>query len=72
VKNWFEASMKTQAPPSLALVRILVGTVFLSEGIQKFLFPVALGAGRFAKLGFPSPHGWPQASLFSRLLAGFS
>jgi uncharacterized membrane protein YphA (DoxX/SURF4 family) len=55
VKNWFEALMKTQAPPAVALVRILVGAVFVSEGIQKFLFPVALGAGRFAKIGFPSP-----------------
>ena len=37
------------------LVRILVGWVFLSEGIQKFLFPAALGVGRFAKIGIPSP-----------------
>jgi uncharacterized membrane protein YphA (DoxX/SURF4 family) len=32
-----------------------VGSVFLSEGIQKFLFPEALGAGRFAKIGIPAP-----------------
>jgi uncharacterized membrane protein YphA (DoxX/SURF4 family) len=37
------------------LVRILVGWVFLAEGIQKFLFPAALGAGRFAKIGIPLP-----------------
>jgi putative oxidoreductase len=37
------------------LVRILVGTVFLSEGIQKFLFSEALGVGRFAKIGIPFP-----------------
>ena len=42
----------------ILLVRILVGWVFLSEGIQKFLFPTALGTGRFAKLGIP----WPQYS----------
>ena len=35
----------------ILLVRILVGWVFLSEGIQKFLFPEALGAGRFTKIG---------------------
>jgi putative oxidoreductase len=29
--------------------------VFLSEGIQKFLFPAEVGAGRFAKIGLPSP-----------------
>lgn len=33
----------------------MVGAVFLSEGIQKFLFPDELGAGRFAKIGLPSP-----------------
>ncbi len=37
------------------LVRIMVGWVFLSEGIQKFLFPAALGVGRFAKIGIPAP-----------------
>lgn len=37
------------------LIRILAGTVFLSEGIQKFLFPDALGVGRFAKIGIPVP-----------------
>jgi uncharacterized membrane protein YphA (DoxX/SURF4 family) len=38
------------------LIRILVGWVFVSEGIQKFLFPAQLGVGRFEKIGIPSPH----------------
>jgi uncharacterized membrane protein YphA (DoxX/SURF4 family) len=29
--------------------------VFLSEGIQKFLFPELVGAGRFEKIGFTNP-----------------
>ena len=33
----------------------MVGVVFLSEGIQKFLFSDTLGAGRFEKIGLPSP-----------------
>ncbi|NMR33175.1 DoxX family protein [Chryseobacterium aquaticum] len=33
----------------------MVGMVFLSEGIQKFLFPAIRGAGRFEKIGLPSP-----------------
>jgi uncharacterized membrane protein YphA (DoxX/SURF4 family) len=37
------------------IIRLMVGAVFLSEGIQKFLFPDVLGAGRFAKIGLPSP-----------------
>jgi uncharacterized membrane protein YphA (DoxX/SURF4 family) len=32
-----------------------VGGTFLSEGIQKFLFADALGAGRFVKIGIPYP-----------------
>ena len=41
---------------AIIVIRILVGWVFVSEGIQKFLFPVALGWGRFAKIGLPDPH----------------
>ncbi|MDB5117425.1 MAG: hypothetical protein JWQ79_2917 [Mucilaginibacter sp.] len=41
--------------PGNIIIRLMVGLVFLSEGIQKFLFPVADGAGRFAKIGIPQP-----------------
>jgi putative oxidoreductase len=43
------------APAATVLVRLLVGGVFLSEGIQKFLYPDALGVGRFVKIGIPAP-----------------
>ena len=45
----------TNGPRATILVRLLVGAVFLSEGIQKFLFPAALGVGRFTKIGIPAP-----------------
>jgi uncharacterized membrane protein YphA (DoxX/SURF4 family) len=45
----------TSAPTSVLLIRLLVGAVFLSEGIQKFLFPNDLGIGRFVKIGIPAP-----------------
>jgi len=45
----------SSATAAVVLVRLMVGWVFLSEGIQKFLFPAALGAGRFAKIGIPAP-----------------
>jgi putative oxidoreductase len=47
--------LKTSAPASLVLIRLVVGAVFLSEGIQKFLFPNDLGVGRFIKIGIPAP-----------------
>ncbi len=31
----------------------MVGAVFLSEGIQKFLYPASRGVGRFESMGFP-------------------
>jgi putative oxidoreductase len=45
----------TEAPAAALLIRLMVGCVFLSEGIQKFLFPAEIGAGRFARIGIPSP-----------------
>jgi putative oxidoreductase len=47
--------MATHAPASVMLIRLMVGLVFLSEGIQKFLFPAAVGVGRFTKIGLPAP-----------------
>jgi len=48
-------SISTNAPRSVILIRLSVGAVFLSEGIQKFLFPNDLGVGRFIKIGIPAP-----------------
>ena len=42
-------------PQAFLLIRMIVGCVFLSEGIQKFLFSDTLGIGRFIKIGIPSP-----------------
>jgi putative oxidoreductase len=46
---------RTSAPRATVLVRVMVGAVFISEGIQKFLFPDQLGTGRFLKIGLPMP-----------------
>ena len=53
--NCFRKLLATDAPAAVVLVRLMVGAVFLSEGIQKFLFPDALGVGRFAKIGITHP-----------------
>lgn len=47
--------LSTHAPAATVIIRLMVGAVFISEGIQKFLFPVEVGAGRFEKIGMPSP-----------------
>ncbi len=51
----FQKITKTDQSKTTILIRLMVGAVFLSEGIQKFLFADTLGAGRFAKIGLPNP-----------------
>lgn len=51
----FRSLFLSSAPRSTLLVRLLVGAVFLSEGIQKFLYPATLGVGRFTQIGIPGP-----------------
>lgn len=45
----------TDASKTTLLIRLMTGAVFLSEGIQKFLYPEVLGMGRFLKIGIPYP-----------------
>lgn len=40
----------------ILLIRIVVGIVFITEGVLKFVLPGELGAGRFAHIGLPVPH----------------
>jgi putative oxidoreductase len=54
----FRKIIDTDNSISTVLIRVMVGSVFLSEGIQKFLFPAIVGAGRFEKIGFANPEFW--------------
>ena len=51
----FQKITKTDVSKTTILIRLMVGAVFLSEGIQKFLFTDTRGAGRFEKIGLPYP-----------------
>jgi putative oxidoreductase len=53
--NLLTKTIKTDQSHTTILIRLMVGTVFLSEGTQKFLFPALRGAGRFEKIGLPEP-----------------
>jgi len=52
------------------LVRLIVGLIFLSEGIQKFMFPDSLGPGRFLKIGFSSPEFWAYFTASFEIICG--
>jgi len=51
----FRKIVQSDNAKTTIIIRLMVGAVFLSEGIQKFLFPAIRGAGRFEKIGLPSP-----------------
>lgn len=51
----FQKLLRSDNSKTTIIIRIMVGLVFLSEGIQKFLYPAARGMGRFDKMGFPNP-----------------
>jgi uncharacterized membrane protein YphA (DoxX/SURF4 family) len=66
----FKKIIITDNSKTTILLRLIVGAVFLSEGIQKFLFPELRGAGRFAKIGFPSPEFLGDFVGFFEILCG--
>lgn len=47
--------MNNRMSLAAAIIRLLVGWVFLVEGILKFVLPDELGAGRFTAIGIPAP-----------------
>jgi uncharacterized membrane protein YphA (DoxX/SURF4 family) len=52
------AFLKTSASPGATaniFIRLVVGGVFLNEGILKFVDPATNAAGRFATIGLPHP-----------------
>lgn len=52
------------------LIRIIVGLIFLSEGIQKFLFPELVGSGRFEKIGFQDAEFWAYFTAVFEIVCG--
>lgn len=48
-------SIQTDSSQTTILIRLMVGIIFFSERVQKFLYPAIRGAGRFDKMGFPNP-----------------
>jgi len=65
----------TDGPRATLLLRLMAGSVFLWEGILKFVY-TNQGVGRFTKLGFPAPHftatadGWLEIAGGLLLLTG--
>jgi uncharacterized membrane protein YphA (DoxX/SURF4 family) len=71
-KNWLSPLIfKTENNNSAILIRLTVGLIFLTEGIQKFLFPELLGTGRFLTIGFSHPAFWAYFTGTFEIICGF-
>ena len=66
----FQKIINTGSSKTTILIRLMVGAVFLSEGIQKFLFADALGVGRFIKIGFANPEFWASFTGCYEIICG--
>jgi putative oxidoreductase len=62
--------LQTTNIPTL-IIRLTVGLVFVSEGIQKFLYPDSAGTGRFLKIGFAHPAFWAYFTGCFEITCGF-
>lgn len=65
-----EIVIKTVSDNRAILVRLTVGLIFLTEGIQKYLFPELLGTGRFLTIGFSNPSFWAYFTGTFEILCG--
>ena len=54
-RNSTQKLLAPSPPRAVFLVRLAISFVFVTEGIQKFLYPEALGIGLFTKIGIPYP-----------------
>lgn len=54
--KFLNSFLKTDSDKATVLIRFIVGYVFITEGIQKFVYSESLGVGRFTKIGIP----WPE------------
>jgi putative oxidoreductase len=68
--NYWRKLLFTDNSRTTVLIRLIVGAVFLSEGIQKFLFPTTIGAGRFEKIGFDHPVFWSHFTATFEIVCG--
>lgn len=66
----FRKIINTNNSNTTIIIRLMVGAVFFSEGVQKFLFPAIRGAGRFEKIGLPSPEFLGSFVGFFEILCG--
>jgi len=62
--------VKTENDSRSVFPRLIVGLIFLSEGIQKFLFPELVGTVRFETIGFSNAAFWAYVTATLEVVCG--
>lgn len=68
--NTVKKILSSDNSKTTVIIRLMVGAIFLSEGIQKFLYPMTLGPGGFEKIGFVHPEFWGNFVGIFEILCG--
>jgi putative oxidoreductase len=63
--------LNTENDKKIIIIRIIVGLVFISEGIQKYLFVQIFGPGFFHEIGFGHEYFWAYFAGASEIFCGF-
>jgi putative oxidoreductase len=69
-KDLKEVIIRTSNDYRAIIVRLIVGLIFMSEGIQKYFFPELIGTGRFEKIGFENPAFWAYFTATFEIICG--
>jgi len=70
-KSYKTRVVNTVSDNRAILIRIIVGLIFLTEGMQKFILPELLGTGRFLKIGFSNPEFWAYLTGSFEIICSF-
>src|SRR5690606_5200008 len=70
ITKLFQKVVSTDHSKTTIVIRLIVGAVVVSGGIQKFLFPALRGAGRCDQTGLPSPQFLGSFVGFFEILCG--
>jgi putative oxidoreductase len=62
--------LETGNDNKIIFMRLIVGLIFISEGIQKYLFLEVMGPGRFTEIGFAHAFFWAYFTGAFEILCG--
>jgi putative oxidoreductase len=57
-KGFLSTILSTTSNNGTIIIRLVVGLIFLSEGVLKYIHPEWAGTARFEKIGFADPAFW--------------